>query len=153
NGALPARDAARQGRADVLELFEKRGVVIALDDDDAFLAACARANEAEARRFAAANPSIVGRIASQNPGLLADVAGAGNTAAVRLMLDLGFDAGIAPTKPDWVSGETALHVAAAHGRQGVAELLIERGAPLEARRHGGPDPLRRAMLLPAAAGA
>jgi len=146
NGTLPAADAARQGRADVLELFEKRGVVIALDGDDAFLAACARANEAEARRFAAANPSIVGRIASQNPGLLADVAGAGNTAAVRLMLDLGFDAGMARIKPDWVSGETALHVAAAHGRQGVAELLIERGAPLEARRHGGRTPLGVACL-------
>jgi ankyrin repeat protein len=73
--------------------------------------------------------------------MLADFAGAGNTAAVRLMLDLGFDAGMARIQPDWVAGETALHVAAARGRQTVAELLIERGAPLEAKRHGGWTPL------------
>ena len=146
NGTLPAAEAARQGRADVLELFEKRGVVIAAEGDDAFLAACARANEAEARRFAAANPSMVRRIESQSPGLLADFAGAGNTAAVRLMLALGFEAGTARVKPDWVSGETALHVAVAHGRQPVAELLIERGAPLEAKRHGGWTPLGVAFL-------
>ena len=78
---------------------------------------------------------------SQNPGMLADFAGAGNTTAVRLMLDLGFDAGIARIKPNWVAGETALHVAAARGRQTVAELLIERGAPIEAKRHGGWTPL------------
>jgi ankyrin repeat protein len=62
------------------------------------------------------------------------------------MLDLGFDPGMARIKPDWVAGETALHVAAAHGRQSVAELLIERGAPLEAKRHGGWTPLRVAFL-------
>jgi ankyrin repeat protein len=146
DGMAPAAEAARQGRADVLELFERRGVVLALEGDEAFLAACARANEAEARRFAAANPSIVGRIESRHPGLLADFAGAGNTAAVQLLLALGFDAGMARVTPDWVAGETALHVAVAHGRQRVAALLIERGAPLEARRHGGVTPLGVAFL-------
>jgi ankyrin repeat protein len=145
-GTVAVGEAARQGRADVLELFEKRGVVIALEGDDAFLAACARANEAEARKFAAADRSVVERMQYQNPGMLADFAGTGNTAAVRLMLDLGFDAGMARVKPNWVAGETALHVAAAHGRQSVVELLIERGAPLEAKRHGGLTPLRVAFL-------
>jgi ankyrin repeat protein len=139
-------EAARRGRADVLELCEKRGAIIALEGDDAFMAACARANDAEARRLAAEDPLVVGRMQSQNPGMLADFAGAGNTAAVRLMLDLGFDAGMARIKPNWVAGETALHVAAAHGRQPVAELLIERGAPLEAKRPGGWTPLRVAFL-------
>jgi ankyrin repeat protein len=146
NGTAPIAEAARQGRADVLELFERRGLVVALEGDDAFLAACARAKEAEARKLATADPLVVRRIQSQNPGMLADFAGAGNTAAVRLMLDLGFDAAMARVKPDWVAGETALHVAVAHGRQPVAELLIERGAPLEARRHKGLTPLRVAFL-------
>jgi ankyrin repeat protein len=146
DGTLPAAEAARQGRRDVLELFDRRGVVIALEGDDAFLAACVRANEAEARRFIAANPSIVGRIESQIPGLLADFAGAGNTAAVRLILDLGFDAGMARVRPDGTSGETALHLAVAHGRRPVAELLIQRGAPLEAKGPGGRTPLAVAFL-------
>jgi len=113
NGTLPVADAARHGRADVLELFEKRGVVIALEGDDAFLAACAKANQSEARKLAEADPSLVERMQSQNPGLLADFAGAGNTAAVRLMLDLGFDPGMPRVKPEWDAGETALHIAAA----------------------------------------
>ena len=146
NGTVPVADAARHGRADVLELFEKRGVAVALGGDDAFLAACARANEAEARKLAAADRSIVTRLQAENPGRLADFAGAGNTEAVRLMLDLGFDAGMARIKPDWSAGETALHVAAAHGRLPAAELLIERGAPLEAKRRGGWTPLRVAFL-------
>lgn len=146
NGTAPTAEAARLGRADVLELFERRGVVIGLDGDDAFLAACARANEPEARTLAAADPSLVGRMQSQNPGILADFAGSGNTAAVRLMLDLGFDVAITRTTPSWVAGETALHVAVAHGRRPVAELLIDRGAPLEAKRHGGWTPLAVAFI-------
>ena len=145
-GTAPVAEAARQGRADVLELFEKRGVVIALEGDDAFRAACARANEAEARRLLAADPSIVERMRSQNPGMLADFAGGGNTAAVRLMLDLGFDPAMPRARPDWVAGETALHVAVARGRQSIVELLIERGAPLEAKRHNGATPLRVAFV-------
>jgi ankyrin repeat protein len=146
DGTVPVAEAARHGRADVLELFEKRGAVIALHGDDAFLAACARANDGEARKFVAADPLLVGRMQSQNPGMFADCAGAGNTAAVRLMLDLGFDAGIARIKPHWVAGETALHVAAAGGRQPVADLLIEYHAPLEAKRDGGWTPLGVAFL-------
>ena len=120
-------------------------MVIAHQGGDAFLAACARVNEAEARNLAAADPSIVGRIQSRNSGMPADCDSAGNTAAVRLMLDLGFDAGAARIKPDWPVGETA-HVAVAHGRQPVAELLIEGGAPLEAKRHGGSTPVRAAFI-------
>src|SRR5437773_8447360 len=123
NGTVPVAEAARQGRADVLELFEKRGVVIGLEGDDRFLAACARANEAEARKLSTTAPSVVGRMQSRDPGMLADFAGAGNAAAVRLMLDLGFDAGMARIQPAWVAGETALHVAAARGRQTVAVPL------------------------------
>jgi ankyrin repeat protein len=146
NGIIPVAEAARQGRADVLNLFEKRGVVIELEGDDAFLAACARADEPAARKLIEIDPSVVARMKSQSPGMLADFAGAGNTAAVRLMLDLGFDPGMARVQPEWSAGETALHVAAANGRLPVAELLIERGAPLEARRRRGRTPLSVAFL-------
>ena len=146
NGTVPVAEAARRGRADVLALFEKRGFTVTLAGDDAFLAACARANTDEARRLAEADPSLVGRMQSQNPGLLADFAGAGNAAAVELMLELGFDPGMARVQPNWVAGETALHVAVAHGCRAVADLLVARGAPLEAKRHRGRTPLRVAFL-------
>jgi ankyrin repeat protein len=146
NGTAPVAEAARLGRADVLEVFEKHGIVTELEGDDAFLAVCARANAAEARKLAAKDPLLVIRMQSQNPAMLADFAGAGNTAAIRLMLDLGFDAGLARNEPDWLAGETVLHVATAHGRLTAAKLLIERGAPLEAKRHGRLTPLRVAFL-------
>src|SRR5215469_7715654 len=89
---------------------------------------------------------MVERIQTQNPGTLADFAGTGNASAVRLMLALGFDAGMARVKPNWVAGETPLHVAAAHGCLTVAEVLIKHGAPLEGQRNGGYTPLGVAFL-------
>ena len=149
---LPAKDgttayatAARMARADVLDLFERRGFAVALSGDDAFLAACARADEAGARRVVAGDPSVVQRLQSQNSGLLVDFAGSGNTAAVGLMLDLGFDAGAQRAVPSWAAGETALHVAAWRGHLPMVKLLIERGAPLEATHHSGKTPLAVAL--------
>src|SRR5258708_30941692 len=63
--ALPAKNgesafatAARMARADVLDLFERRGFAATLHGDDAFLAACARADEAAARRIIAGDPTL-----------------------------------------------------------------------------------------------
>ena len=149
---LPSKDdttafaiAARMARGDVLDLFERRGFKVALPGDDAFLAACARADEASARRIAADDPAVVQRLQAQNTGLLVDFAGSGNTAAVRLMLDLGFDIGARRTNPSWSAGETALHVATWRGHLDMVKLLIERGAPLEATHRSGATPLAVAL--------
>src|SRR5262249_37941269 len=83
--------AARLARADVFSLFERRGFAVELQGDDAFLAACTRADEATAGAIAARDPGLIQRLQAENSGLLIDFAGAGNTAALRLMLDLGFD--------------------------------------------------------------
>ena len=137
--------AARMGRADVIDLFARHGFAVALGGDDAFLAACARADEAAARRIVTSDRAVVQRLQSQNSGLLVDFAGSGNIAAVRLMLDLGFDIGSARTNPSWMQGETALHVAAWRGHLEMVKLLIERGAPLEAKSHSGATPLAVAL--------
>ena len=149
---LPSKDgttafaiAARMARADVLDLFARRGFAVVLQGDDAFLAACARADEAGARRIAADDPTVVQRVEAQNSGLLVDVAGSGNTAAVRLMLDLGFDIDTQRINPLWSAGETALHVAAWRGHLPMVKLLIERGAPLEATHRSGATPLAVAL--------
>ncbi len=150
--ALPSKEAttafalaARMARTDVLELFERRGFTVSLEGDDAFLAACARGDEDAARRIADGDPSLPQRLQEQNSGLLADFAGSGNTAAVRLMLDLGFDIGAARSHPPWSAGETALHVAAWRGCLPMVKLLLERGAPLEARHRSGATPLAVAL--------
>jgi hypothetical protein len=134
---VPARDAtlassiaARMGRADVLDLFHRRGFSVALAGDDAFLAACARGDEPAARAFLAGEPGLVARLQSADPAILADFAGAGNTAGTRLLLDLGFDLG-SRTGKGGIGGATALHAAVWRERLDTVQLLIARGAPLE----------------------
>jgi len=154
NPALTARDgassfaaAARLGRADVLDLFARRGFAEALQGDDAFLAACARADEATARSVAAADPDIVHRIESRDPTLLIDFAGSADASAVRLLLDLGFNIAVARTEPPWSRGLTALHEATGHCRLQTVELLIARGAPLATTHEkSGRTPLDVALI-------
>ena len=107
--------AARAGRADALELFATRGHAIELDGDDVFFAALTHAD----RAVVAAEPQIVERLKSSQPGIVAILAGAGNTAAVALALDLGF-----PLSAD------ALSVAVWRERTETVRLLLARGAPV-----------------------
>ena len=151
--ARPGRDgpnvftaAALMARRDVLELLTRRGFAIPSTGDDAFLIACARADEATARRLLAADAGLVARIQSRAPTLLIDFAGAENPDAVRLLLDLGFDVNVARAEPPWRVGETALHAAAWRGRASTARLLIDRGARLEAQIHSGHTPLDMVLL-------
>ena len=154
NPALPAKDgessfaaAARVGRADVLDLFEHRGFFAPLEGDDAFLAACARADEAAARRIVGTDPGIVRRIQTRDPTLLIDFAGSADVNAVRLLLDLGFDIAVARTEPPWSRGLTALHEATGHCRLETVELLVARGAPLAAtHEQSGRTPLDVALI-------
>jgi ankyrin repeat protein len=148
---LPTRDgstayqvAARMGRADVLTLFERRGFIPVLSGDDAFLAACARADAETARRFVSAEPALVARLQGADPALLADFAGAGNTGGVRLLLELGFDVA-SRTDRGGRASDTALHVAVWHYRPETVALLVARGAPLEATNRRGDTPLSCAV--------
>lgn len=132
--------AAWRGRADLLDLFRARGFSYQLTADDAFLEACARADEARVRGMVAADPGIVARVSAADPTILAEFAGAGNTAGVRTLLDLGFDVN-ARTDEGGAHGDTALHVAVWRGRQDTVELLLDRGADLGAKNRNGATPL------------
>jgi len=117
----------------VLDLLARRGFAGSLQGDDAFLAACARADEAAARRMVAADPGIVARIQAGDPTLLIEFAGADNADAVALLLDLGFGIAVARSEPRWSRGITALHEAVRRCCIETVKLLIDRGAPLDAR--------------------
>jgi len=136
--------AARTGRADVLDLFARRGFADPLAGDDALLAACARGEAATARALAAADAGIVRRIEAEAPSTLADFAGAGNTAGVALLLDLGFDPA-RTTNRAGARDDTPLHAAIWRGRHATAKLLIARGAPLELHNGNGETPLAYAV--------
>jgi ankyrin repeat protein len=110
--------AARAGRADALELFRRRGYAGELDGDDAFFAALARGDRSAALAFAAGEPGI-DRLEGAQPGVVATLAGAGNTVALALALDLGF-----PASAD------ALSLAVWRERTGCVRELLTRGVPV-----------------------
>jgi hypothetical protein len=141
---LPATLAARTGRADVLDLVGQHGFPVALTGDDAFLAACARGDEAAAHTFAASDSGLIARLQASDGALVADFAGAGNTDGVRLLLDLGFDLE-SRTSQGGTNSDPALHVAVWRGWLDTVKLLVARGAPLEATNGGGETPLSLAV--------
>jgi ankyrin repeat protein len=132
--------AAIVGRADVMKLFDSRGFTTSLEGDAAFLAACARGDADAARMLAEEDPEMVPRIKGQRPDTLANFAGAGNTAGVRVLLDFGFDTESRSVHPG-SRGNTALHLAVWRERLPTVQLLIDRGASLEAENHNGDTPL------------
>jgi ankyrin repeat protein len=113
--------AARAGRPDALELFRRRGFDVELEGDDAFFALLSRADRAGALACVADEPGLVGRLETEQPGIVTTLAGAGNTAAVALALDLGF-----------TLDAEALSVAVWRERRDTVRLLIGRGAPVTA---------------------
>ena len=128
--------AARRGRGDLLELFERRGIPVDLQGMERLLAACAR-NDAEGiRAIAAREPGVLDEVLAEGGKLLAEFSGVGNADGVGRLLDLGVD--VAARFPecdaywDVAPGSTALHVAAWRARHSTVELLIARGAPVDA---------------------
>jgi ankyrin repeat protein len=113
--------AARAGRADALELFGSRGFATELDGDDAFFGALSCGDRRGTLGFVTNEPRIAERLDASQPGIVATLAGAGNTAALELALDLGF-----PMSAD------ALAVAVWRERTDAVQLLLIRGALVSA---------------------
>src|SRR5207247_192073 len=132
--------AARQGRGDVLELFDRRGIRTELHGVDALIAACARGDEARARALAEREPDLVSELVAMGGDLLATFAGTNNAPGVRALLDLGVEVDAPFSSGDGYWGEPkgclAIHVAAWRACAPVVRLLIERGSPVDP-----PDPL------------
>jgi len=128
--------AARRGRSDVLELFEKRGTRIDLQGVDRLIAACARNDHEAIRSIVDQTPQLANELRAEAGTLLARFAGNGNTGGVERLLDLGVPVTALDEEGDGYFGvapkSTALHVAAWLARHATVRLLIERGAPVDA---------------------
>ncbi len=126
--------AARRGRADALELFERRGTPIRLAGVERLIAACARNDSATIQSIVQHEPELVDELKADGGKLLAEFAGNGNTHGIRQLLDLG----VAPDALyaegdgyfDIARNSTALHVAAWRAQHSTVKLLLERGAPV-----------------------
>ena len=141
--------AARRGRGDVLQLFERRGVPVDLHGVERLIAACARNDGAAVRSIVDRELGLVREVLAEGGELLAQFAGVGNTDGVHHLLDLGVDVTAPYEKGDGYFGiakhSTPLHVAAWRAHHATVRLLIERGAPLNAHDGGGRTPLALAV--------
>ena len=137
--------AAHEGRRDVLELFERRGIPIALEGVDRLIGACARGDAVAARAIAAREPTWAAQALAMGGDLLARFAGTCNPPGVQALLDLGVPvtAPFAAGDPYYgePKGSLAIHVAAWRGCPEVVRLLLERGSPADE-----PDALGRTPL-------
>jgi len=135
--------AARRGRGDVLDLFERRGIAIELGGVERLAAACAR------RTKPGAEPQALAELKARGGQFLAEFAGNDNTEGVRFLLDLGIDPGalFEEGDPYWdvARNSTALHVAAWRARHDTVKFLIARGAPVNALDGKGRTPLALAV--------
>lgn len=141
--------AARRGRGDVLELFERRGISLELQGIERLIAACARNDHTSVQSIVEREPRLVPELFAEGGRLLAEFAGNGNTDGVRQLLDLGLDVKAVFLEGDGYFGvarnSTALHVAAWRARPATVKLLIQRGAPVNERDGDGRTPLALAV--------
>ncbi len=129
DGRSPYRLATDRGQTDLAALLQRYGAADDATDVDLLLSACLRADRADVHRLITRHPGLTERLTgAQRAAAIAQAAEAGRTAAVRLMLDLGF-----PADARGDDGGTALHAAAYSGSASVVTLLIGHGADIEAR--------------------
>jgi ankyrin repeat protein len=129
DGRSPDRLATGVGRPELVEMLRRYGARDQVTDGDRFLAACLQGDRTSAERQLSGDPGLLARLTADERAALVRAAEEGNTAAVGLMLDLGFP--LETRGGD--DGGTALHAAAYSGSAGVVRLLLERGADIEAR--------------------
>lgn len=116
--------ALRFGLSDVARLLAPLGASEELPPEEAFVAACARCDEAAARGLLAGHPGLIGRLSPVQLGLLSELASQGHDEAVRLMVVLGWP--IAAKGGDWDA--SALNQAVFRGDASLARFLLAHGA-------------------------
>jgi ankyrin repeat protein len=139
--------AVHRGRADVLSLLERRGLELGLSGADVLIAACAKGDEEAVTALKNQEPQPVDVVLSEGGTLLSQFAGNGNVDGVACLLALGVRADAVTSEGDpyfdIAKDSTALHAAAWRAWPSTVQLLIERGAPVNAKDGKG----RSALML------
>jgi len=129
DGRSPFRLAISTGRDDLAELLRRYGANDDASAGDRLVSACMRGSRAAALEELASSPDLGDRMTELLREPVVRAAEEGNTAAVGLMLDLGFPI----DEPAGKEGGTVLHAAAYAGSADTVPMLLARGANIEAR--------------------
>lgn len=116
--------ALRYGLPEVADVLERAGLSAELEDEDLFLAACARNDAEEARRIQARRPDLPAALRENRPRMLPELAEAGCAGPVALMVDLGWP--IDSRGGDWSA--SALNHAVFRGDAALSWHLLVHGA-------------------------
>lgn len=141
--------AARAGRGDVLDAMARRGIPLRIGGGDALLAACARGHGPAVRTITETLPAALDDVHANASTVMARFAGNGNSAGLRMLLDLGL-----PVDARFVAGfgyyeiapmSTPLHIAAWRGHPAAVRVLLGAGADVRAEDGAGRTPLTLAV--------
>jgi ankyrin repeat protein len=132
-GLSPYRLALQFGLTEAAALLQAQTDAPKISDDERFVAACARGDEAEARAMASRRPDLPAALSPAQLRLLPDMTAAGADDAVKLMVSLGWP--IAVRGGDWDA--SALNLAVFSGNAALTRFLLEHGAKwTEQHGHG-----------------
>jgi ankyrin repeat protein len=127
--------ALRFGLTEVAELLQSAGAGgVPTPPGEAFIAACARGDEAAARGVLAQHPGLIDRLDANQLRLLPELAAEGCRDAVTLMVELGWP--IEVRGGDW--NASALNMAVFRGDAVLTRFLLDHGADWRAT-HGFGD--------------
>jgi len=123
-GLSPYRLALQFGLTEAAALLRVQTDAPDVSDEERFVAACARGDEAEARAMASRRPDLPASLSAAQLRLLPDMTAAGADDVVRLMVRLGWP--IAVRGGDWDA--SALNLAVFRGDAVLTRFLLEHGS-------------------------